>query len=137
MNACTTNSGNDLLGRPWTMVLLWIVPWILIIVSGAIANRVTGADDSVLTIIWAFGFTVMGVACLVNARGCGRRHCFYTGPLFLLAALASLLYGLQVLPLGRNGWNWIFDTTVAGSLLACFGLEKLFGKYATRQPPGT
>ncbi|HKV97707.1 MAG TPA: hypothetical protein VJR90_09485 [Gammaproteobacteria bacterium] len=72
---------------------------------------------------------MMGVACLVNARGCGRRHCFYTGPLFLLAAVASLLYGLQVLPLGPDGWNWIIGVTVVGSLLACCGLETMFGKY--------
>lgn len=123
MNTCATNSEKDLLGRPWAIGLLWVAPWALIIASAYTNNLIR-------TSAWTLGFTVMGVACLVNARGCGRQHCFYTGPLFLLAALASLLYGLQVLSLGRNGWNWIFDLTVAGSLLACFGLEKLFGKYA-------
>ena len=89
-------------------------------------------DNLMRVVAWTLAFAVMAVACLVNARGCGRRHCFYTGPLFLLAALATLLYGLQLLPLGRNGWNWIFGLTVVGSLFACFGLESLFGKYAAK-----
>lgn len=130
MNACTTNSGKDLLGRPWAIGLLWVAPWVLIVASG-------NTDNLIRTAAWTFGFAVMGTACLVNASGCGRRHCYYTGPLFLLAALASLLYGLQVLPLGRNGWNWIFDVTGAGALLACFGLEKLFGKYTAGRASGT
>lgn len=99
----------------------------LIVASGSFG------DNLIRTAAWTFGFAVMGAACLANARGCGRRHCFYTGPLFLLAALASLLYGLSILPLGRNGWNWVVGVVVAGNLLACFGLESLFGKYAGRR----
>lgn len=122
MSTCATNSERDLLGRHWTIGLLWVAPWVLIVASAY-------TDNLIRTVAWTFGFTMMGVACLVNARGCGRRHCFYTGPLFLLAAVASLLYGLQVLPLGPDGWNWIIGVTVVGSLLACCGLETMFGKY--------
>lgn len=93
---------------------------------------VIGATGSVTRgVLWTAGFTVAGAACLVNARRCGRRHCFYTGPLYLLAALASLLYGLHILPLGNSGWNWILGIAVAGSLLFCCVLEHLFGKYTT------
>ena len=123
MNACASNNGQDLLARRWALWLFWVAPWVLIFASGFSGNLVR-------TAAWTFGFAVMGTACLVNARGCGRRHCFVTGPLFLLAALASLLYGIGILPLGRNGWNWILGVVVAGSLLACYGLEPLLGKYA-------
>jgi len=81
------------------------------------------------TAAWTFGFTVGGVACLVNARRCGRLHCFYTGPVYILAALASLLYGLGILPLGKHGWNWILGVAAVLSLIACCGLEQLAGKY--------
>ena len=74
-----------------------------------------------------FGFA--GTACVMNARRCGRRHCFYVGPLYLLAALASLLYGLNRLPLGADGWNWIMGSALTGTVLACCVLERLFGKY--------
>ncbi|MDE2154439.1 MAG: hypothetical protein KGJ32_00885 [Xanthomonadaceae bacterium] len=115
----------DLLGSRWATGLLWIAPWVLIVL-GANAGTV------VHTAVWTISFTVMGMACLVNARRCGRRHCFYTGPLFLLAALLSVLYGLGILPLGRHGWNWISGIAVAGAVLACCGLEMLMGKYTAR-----
>lgn len=119
-----------MLGSRWAFLLLWAGPWVLIFASSNTGNLIH-------TVGWIFSFTVMGGACLGNARRCGRRHCFYTGPLYLLAALASLLYGLHILPLGRNGWNWILGVAVVGSLLACCGLEKLFGKYTTSRSPTT
>jgi hypothetical protein len=115
----------DLLGSRWATGLLWIAPWVLIVLSAS-------AGTLVHTAVWTVSFTVMGAACLVNARRCGRRHCFYTGPLFLIAALLSVLYGLGILPLGRHGWNWISGMAATGAVLACFGLERLMGKYTAR-----
>jgi len=112
----------DLLGTPWKAVLFWGGPWVLIVVGGH-----TGAATR--TVLWTVAFGGAGAACLANARRCGRRHCFYTGPLFLVAALASLLYGLGVLPLGANGWTWVGSLTLAAALVLCFGLDALFGKY--------
>ena len=125
MNQCPPSSEKDLLRSRWATWLLWIGPWVLIVGTSNTGNITH-------TIAWTFAFTVGGVACLVNARRCGRLHCFYTGPLYLLAALASLLYGLRILPLGQHGWDWILGTAVTVSLLACCGLEMLLGKYKAR-----
>lgn len=123
-----TNSGSceqhDLIRSRWVL-LLWWAPWGLIILGGFTGNLAR-------TVLWTAGFTVMGGACLVNVRRCGRRHCLYTGPLFLLAALASLLYGLGLVPLGSHGWNWIADVAGAGAVFFCFVLERLTGKYSTK-----
>ncbi len=126
MGRCATVAENDLMGSFPAVGLLWIAPWMLI-AAGA------GYGNPVHTARWTAGFAVMGTACLVNARRCGRRHCFYTGPL-LLAALASLLHGLGVLPLGRHGWSWIAGVALGGSILACCGLERIMGRYAARHP---
>src|SRR5712692_292735 len=117
MNQCATSNEKDLLGSRWATWLLWIGPWVLIICSSHTGNITH-------TAVWTLAFTVGGAACLVNARRCRRLHCFYTGPSYLLGALASLLYGLRILPLGQHGWDWILGTTVAVSLVACCGLER-------------
>jgi peptidoglycan/LPS O-acetylase OafA/YrhL len=121
MNGAAKHPG-DLLNSRGAAWLLWGAPWALIIIGGAFGDRAR-------TISWTLGFGVAGAGCVANARRCGRRHCFYLGPLFLLAALASLLYGLHRLPIGANGWNWIMGCALAGTVLACCVLEKLFGKY--------
>jgi hypothetical protein len=71
----------------------------------------------------------MGVACLFNAFRCGRVHCRFTGPFFILGAFASLGYGLGLLPLGPSGWSWIGLGTIVGAIgLTC--LPELFlGRY--------
>lgn len=128
MTESCSNQKSDLLGSRWALVLWW-TPWVLILIGGFTGNLAR-------TVLSTAGFTVMGTACFVNARRCGRRHCVYTGPLLLLAALVSLLYGLGTLPLGTHGWMWIVDVAAVGSLFFCCVLEKLFGQYA-KGPPTT
>ncbi|MBU6422028.1 MAG: hypothetical protein KGL98_04420 [Gammaproteobacteria bacterium] len=122
MPECATDGKADLLSSRWA-VLLWWLPWALIIIG-----MFTGTLGH--TVLWTAGFAAAGGACVANARHCGRRHCFYTGPLFLLASLASLLYGLGVLPLGVNGWGWIIGVALVGCLLSCCVLEAWLGKYS-------
>jgi len=71
----------------------------------------------------------MGGACLANAGRGGRIHCYVTGPFFLLAALATLLYGVGLIPLGANGWNLIGMATLIGAIVLGCVPEPLFGKY--------
>ncbi len=68
---------------------------------------------------------VTGLACIVNARRCGRRHCLFTGPLYLLGALASLLNGLRVFFIP---WGWILVAMVLGTAVA-YGMECAQGRY--------
>lgn len=132
MNERATGKGKDLSGARWTAWLLWGVPAVLLVGTGSIGLSSVGTSsigNIIHTVVWTVCFAVAGVACLVNARRCGRLHCFYTGPLYLLVALASLLYGMGVLSLGHEGWNWIVGTAAVGTLLAIHGLERLLGKY--------
>ena len=124
MTESAAPNGKDLLGSPWSR-LLWWLPWLLVLIGYFLG-------DVTRTVLWTVGFSIAGAVCLVNARRCGRRHCFYTGPVFLLAALASLLYGLHVLPLGLNGWGWIVGIALAVCLFTCCVLEKIQGKYIRR-----
>lgn len=106
----------DLLrGGSW--LLWWGLP-IVAIVAGAFW-------PAARPLLWTAGMGVAGAACVVNAHRCGRRHCFFTGPIFLVGALASLLNGLGATALP---WNGILAAVVIGCLGAC-GLECWRGAY--------
>ena len=83
----------------------------------------------------AGGYAWMGIACLVNARRCGRRHCFLTGPLFLIASVVILLIGAGVIDWGPRGL--LYAVWGAAALVPLtFVPEWLWGAYrpAVRDP---
>ena len=82
--------------------------------------------------VWTVCLGVMATGCLLNARRCGRVHCYFTGPFFILMAIVSLTYGLGWLLLGASGWNWIGAVTIGGAILLGCVPEFLFGKYRRR-----
>ena len=119
------SSTRNLGGRDWAARnVSWMVGWGL----PAIALAVGAFTDTEMW-IWAPMLTWMGVACLLNARRCGRMHCHFTGPFFLVMALASLLFGLGVLPLGAEGWAWLGGAVVVGWLSLRTTPERLWGRY--------
>lgn len=92
---------------------------------------VTGILASVgwRTFVWTAALSTMGAACVVNAVRCGRLHCYITGPFFFAIAVVTLLYGLGVVPLGRNGWSLIGLIVLVGAV-ALYCLPEIFwGKY--------
>jgi hypothetical protein len=106
------------------MPLLWLLPAAMIPVTGYFVR-----DGWVITTTWTASLLLMGTACLMNARGCGRIHCFFTGPFFLVMAAASLLHGLQLLPLGTHGWRYIGMVLISGGVLLYFVPEWICGRY--------
>jgi len=68
----------------------------------------------------------MGAGCVVNARRCGRLHCYVTGPIFLVAAVYVILSVVNVVPLRPT----VFALVVLGTAaLACLA-ELPLGRYA-------
>jgi hypothetical protein len=99
--------------------LTWGLPAALLILSPV----------QYFVVVWPTMLTFMGVACLLNASRCGRVHCYFTGPFFLLLALIGLLYGLDVVPLGARGWSRLSVALVVGSVAFIWAPEWLFGRY--------
>lgn len=126
----TSCKSRDILSSPWRACAVFWLPAIAIAVAGS-----SGFGDGWRTIIWTVALTIMGAACVANARGCGRVHCYMTGPFFLVMALVTLLYGFGFVPLGRNGWNLIGLTILVGGVALCCLPEIFFGKYRKRHAP--
>ena len=70
-------------------------------------------EHRLLSIVWTISLVIMGVTCLVNARNCGRIHCYFTGPFFLLIALITMLAGIGVRPLSGSEWEALSATESA------------------------
>lgn len=126
MNDCCTTATSstasaDLVGDKRAHFLLWRLPWIAVVASLLLK------DSSLKAGIWTTAFTQMGVACIANASGCGRMHCFFTGPFYLLAAVASYLRGTGRLAIP---WPAIAGLTCVGVCALWWGPERLWGKYA-------
>lgn len=103
-------------------LLLWGIPLALILWGGFWAEgRVW---------LWVPALLVAGVACLVNAARCGRLHCYFTGVLYLLGAVATALRGIGLLLIP---WGWLAGGLIAGTVLA-FVPEWVRGKYVGKHP---
>jgi hypothetical protein len=126
MSQATPRRTTDWAGDVRSYALAWGLPSAALVVAIFL-------DPGARTLVWAAALAWMGVACLMNARRCGRRHCYLTGPFFLLMAVAALLHGFGFVRLGPNGWLWLGVTIVAGGYGALWYLpERIWGKYRDR-----
>jgi hypothetical protein len=82
--------------------------------------------------VWIAMLVWMGLACLANARRCGRTHCRYTGPFFFGAAGVVAAHAAGVLPLGTQPWLMLGTLVVVGNALIWWARERLLGTYADR-----
>lgn len=85
--------------------------------------------------VWIAMLVWMGVACVANARRCGRTHCHYTGPFFLGMAGLVAAYAAGLLPLGSQPWLLLGSLIVVGNALIWWGMERLFGTYLDTRSP--
>lgn len=104
---------NDLVERDLSW-LLWRLPMLGFLIGVLVTPPVR-------LLLWLPAFLVAGVACIVNARRCGRFHCFLTGPLYLLAAVATA---------AGAPWPRIACGVVVGTI-AAYAVEFGYGKYRT------
>jgi hypothetical protein len=80
--------------------LTWGVPIAILLATPRVGERY-------LVIVWTALLKFMGVACWLNARRCGRIHCYVTGPFFLLLTGLATLFGRK--PAGNR-----FESKTAG-----------------------
>ncbi len=114
----------DFLASAQFTTIAWIIPGAFIVVA---ANL--GLSQSEQAFVWASALAWMGAACLVNARRCGRTHCYFTGPFFLALATLSLGKALSVDGLATLQFDHIGLALLIGGPLLYWLPEKLQGQY--------
>ena len=115
----------DWVGNTRSFALAWVIP------SAAMVGTIF-TPTPIRTVVWIGALIWMGAACLANASRCGRMHCYFTGPFFLLMALVTGLHGLKVVNLGAEGWVWLGTMTAAGGFGLWWMPEYLWGKFTAR-----
>jgi hypothetical protein len=71
----------------------------------------------------------MGLACILNARRCGRTHCRYTGPYYLAMIVPVVALGLALPSAGVIVWFILGVVVAGGSLLLWWATERAWGKF--------
>jgi hypothetical protein len=83
--------------------------------------------------VWTAALIWMGGACIANARRCGRTHCRFTGPFYLLMAALVVAHAVGMLPLGERGWAILGTATIVGTAVLWWGSERLWGLFWPRR----
>jgi hypothetical protein len=119
----------DLLCNGKSGFAFWCLPWFAFAFGWAVSPIWR-------TVLWTASLGFMGTLCLLNASRCGRVHCYFTGPFFILGAVASLGYGIGLIEFGPFGWKWICAVMVIGGIgLICIP-EVILGRYRRNQSKG-
>jgi len=125
MADCSTTTGNrnDLTAKKAAW-LLWYIPAAVVLLGSFWARGRPW--------LWIPAFLVMGGGCLANANGCGRLHRYFTGPLYILAALYVALSTLGLVRLNPG----LFLLIVFGASCVAVCLEMPFGRYRRKEGSG-
>lgn len=127
----TTGTGRrerDLAGGMFRPLLVFGLPVLVLLATGF-----GGFPGPVLAVVWPLVFLWLGIACLANAWRCGRVHCWFTGPFFLLSSVLSLLHGSGLLPMGPDGWRSLGYGFAVGGGILYYLPELIWGRYFHRQ----
>ena len=125
MSAVADHKSSDHASKPLPFLGSWGLP-ILILVAVNFLEDVIPFAAIVLIISGALLW--MGFACVMNARRCHRRHCYYSGPIFIIGSVVVLLIGFEVISLGSDGITIAVGTTLSLALLT-YLTEPVLGKY--------
>ena len=112
----------DWAGSLRAYLVAWGIPSLVLIGAGLI-------DPAPRALVWSGGLVWMGTACLLNARRCGRTHCRYTGPYYLLLIVPVAFLGARVSSDGSWVWWVIGAMILLGANLIWLATEGLWGKY--------
>jgi hypothetical protein len=125
MSTETDASTRDWLrSSPRGSLLAWWVPHAAIIAGLLIPVPVRAA-------IWTVALIWMGVACILNARRCGRTHCRYTGPYYLAMIVPVFLLAAGVGSAGFSGWLILGTLILAGDKIIWWATEHAWGKFSS------
>lgn len=120
--ASAKSSSRDWAASHWSYLPVWVLPKIAIVATGF-------ASVQIRTTVWFLALAWMGIACILNARRCGRVHCRYTGPFYLALTIPLLLLGTGTYQSEIYAWIVLGVLSVFGGVLITWTTETAWGRY--------
>src|SRR5262249_60283536 len=71
-----------------------------------------------------------GTACVLNSRRCGRTHCRYTGPYYLVMIAPVLVLASGVISVDFYAWLLLAVLIFFGRMIILLGPERGGGKFS-------
>ena len=81
---------NDHAARALPFFWSWGLPLAILFSTNCMSMIVS---MPIILMMMSGSFFWMGLACVLNARRCRRRHCYYSGPIFIAGGAGVLLDG--------------------------------------------
>jgi len=113
----------DWLGSPRTNLLAWWLPQAAILAGLLVPVPARAA-------VWSVALLWMGLACILNARRCGRTHCRYTGPYYLVMIVPVLVLAQNIPVATIYGWLALAMLILAGGKIIWWATERAWGKFS-------
>jgi hypothetical protein len=114
---------NDWLSNAYINLAAWWLP------KGAIIAALFAAAP-LRAVVWTVALLWMGIACILNARRCGRTHCRYTGPYYLAMILPVLVLAFGLISASIYSWLALALLIVGGGRVIWWTTEQLWGRYS-------
>jgi hypothetical protein len=116
-------SSRDWLSSPRASVLAWWIPK-GVIVAALFIPPPARAGMFIIALTW------MGIACILNSRRCGRTHCRYTGPYYLVMIAPVLVLASGVISADSYAWLSLAVLILGGSMIIWWATERAWGKFS-------
>jgi hypothetical protein len=123
MVSVVAQPAKDWVGSARANLVAWSLPHAAVFVGFFLAVPVRA-------IIWIVALSWMGTACVLNARRCGRTHCRFTGPYYLVMVIPVLALGSGVISAGLYAWLVLGIVIAFGSKLLWWATERAWGKFS-------
>ena len=81
-------------------------------------------------VVWTVALVWMGVACILNARRCGRTHCRYTGPYYLAMIAPVVVLASGIVAANFYSWLTLAALIAFGGWIIWWATERAWGKFS-------
>src|SRR6266436_4198446 len=123
MANATIQPSRDWLGSKSSSVLGWRIPHAAILAGLFVPTPIR-------VVVWTIALILMGAACILNARQCGRTHCRYTGPYYLAMIVPVLVLVSGIISANFYEWLALGILILAGSKIIWWATERAWGKFS-------